>query len=218
MPIVKFKGKKFILQWKPEWDRLVKKTAERFRNKRTGRVDWISARKTGIEDMIPGVSWECIVVRLSCLKRRKRQDVIDQDRLRSLNYRRKIKAVSYDNEKRKMGVLEHAPKKIKLKFKRRRANPTHISKKQVVIYKFLAKKYKNGEQVDWVTAMKDPKAKGLNSLDNKRAAIEWHRINNPKKLDWNNIPSEKREKYKTNSLNKKRIKMANKLLYEKLLS
>jgi hypothetical protein len=105
------------------------------------------------------------------------------------------------------------------KIKRKRAKSTTVSKEQAQILKYLSIKYPLGEKItDWITAMKDPLAKKLNSRSHTRAAIEFYRINQKEKFSWKDLPVKKRKQYTLNNVQKKKVKAANEFLYQKLMT
>lgn len=200
MPAISFKGRKYILRWRPEWDSLLKKTIKKCKNANK-RTDWKKVIATGILKIIP--------VSLNILRQRPSYWKPDNKR----KEKNRICSRKYNKEHKK------SPNRLSLlKFivKDEKGTKAHSwNKKQKRILFSLAKKYKEETFIDWKGVLEDPKSENFPCRNREEISKLYYRFNNPKKFKYS-YPKSVRTRYlksKIENMKKKRELIWN-FLYE----
>jgi hypothetical protein len=207
MPIVKHRGKKFLLRWKPEWDDVVRKVIKIYKNS-NGRVDWQHAKE---DDMFKGIPmpFEAIRRRPTWLAYYANKKWLKRDRARSREFQRRYSNGTWKSEKARLGVIREIPNNL-------------VRKKwtagQIRLLKSLVKKHRTGKLTDWASVLKDPRTLDFPQRQPLILSKFMTSLNGGASNKKYDVPPKKRRQYmrKYRAIVKERRALIREFLYKKL--
>lgn len=177
MPIVIYKGKRFLIYWKQEWDDIILSVSKRYMV--SNRVDWKSAVANGEFDSLPVnlIRNYTLSKRLTHLKRKDNPEF----RAKRLSYYyrhrekiRKQRREAEDNRAKKLVAFRGASQDLKDTYGYR-SRQIWTSKQKMALIN-LTQKYRRGKFIDWNGVLADPKSDVFPYRELKRIRGYFHSI------------------------------------------